>query len=518
MKRFLLYLSIITALSACSISKSSDVITMDISTLADKIKGAWAGQIVGCTYGGPTEFQYTGFINDSVPIKWDDGCVKWYYDNAPGLYDDVYMDLTFVDVFEKEGLDAPVESFARAFANAGYPLWHANQAARYNILHGIMPPASGHWKNNPHADDIDFQIEADYAGIMSPGLPAAASHFSDEIGHIMNYGDGWYGGVYVANLYSLSFVSDDMEYVVREALKSIPVQSRYHACMADVITWHSRYPEDWHLTWALVNKEYGFDIGCPEGTFSNINIDAVINSAYILIALLYGEKDFARTIDIATRCGQDSDCNPASAAGILATMIGYEALPEEWKRPLEAVADRPFAFTDISFRRACDLSLGQALKVIERYGGKVDGATVTIKRQSPESVRFEQSFEGLWPCPKQYLHKDVDKLGEVSFDGVGVAVRNVMAMAPGYTPLPYEAEVEVYLDGQLSQRVMLPFGTNQFRQEIYFNYDIPAGHHTLSFKWLNPEEGIIIRITELLPYKAKTTAARARTAQEKPKM
>ncbi|MBQ9530338.1 MAG: ADP-ribosylglycohydrolase family protein, partial [Bacteroidales bacterium] len=125
MKRFLLYLSIITALSACSVSKSSEVITMDISTLADKIKGAWAGQIVGCTYGGPTEFQYTGFINDSVPIKWDDGCVKWYYDNAPGLYDDVYMDLTFVDVFEKEGLDAPVESFARAFANAGYPLWHA---------------------------------------------------------------------------------------------------------------------------------------------------------------------------------------------------------------------------------------------------------------------------------------------------------------------------------------------------------------------------------------------------------
>lgn len=37
------------------------------------------------------------------------------------------------------------------------------QAARYNILHGsIMPPASGHWKNNPHADEADFQIEADF--------------------------------------------------------------------------------------------------------------------------------------------------------------------------------------------------------------------------------------------------------------------------------------------------------------------------------------------------------------------
>ena len=49
--------------------------------------------------------------------------------NNPGLYDDLYMDLTFVDVFEKYGLDAPVEYFANAYARAGYMLWHANQAA-----------------------------------------------------------------------------------------------------------------------------------------------------------------------------------------------------------------------------------------------------------------------------------------------------------------------------------------------------------------------------------------------------
>ena len=96
------------------------------------------------------------------------------------------MDLTFVDVFDRLGLDAPVDSFAMAFATAGYTLWHANQSARYNILQGIMPPASGHWLNNPHADDLDYQIEADYAGLMSPGMPNTASEISDKIGHIMN--------------------------------------------------------------------------------------------------------------------------------------------------------------------------------------------------------------------------------------------------------------------------------------------------------------------------------------------
>ena len=154
--------------------------TISREKLLDKIKGGWAGQTIGCTYGGPTEFKYNGtMIQEYVPIPWRDGYMRWWYENSPGLYDDVYMDLTFVDVFDRLGLDAPVDSFAMAFASAGYMLWHANQAARYNILQGIMPPASGHWLNNPHADDLDYQIEADYSGLMSPGMPNSASEISD---------------------------------------------------------------------------------------------------------------------------------------------------------------------------------------------------------------------------------------------------------------------------------------------------------------------------------------------------
>ncbi|MBT5425659.1 MAG: ADP-ribosylglycohydrolase family protein, partial [Bacteroidetes bacterium] len=110
-------------------------ITIQKDILKDKIMGGWAGQVIGCTYGGPTEFQYNGtMIQDYIPIPWNEDRMEWYYDNAPGLYDDVYMDLTFVQIFETEGLDAPATSHAHAFANAEYMLWHANQAARYNIL------------------------------------------------------------------------------------------------------------------------------------------------------------------------------------------------------------------------------------------------------------------------------------------------------------------------------------------------------------------------------------------------
>ena len=256
--------------------------------------------------------------------------------------------------------------------------------------------------------------------------------------------------------------------------------------------------------WALANKKYGFDIGCPSGVHSAFNIDAVINSAYILIGLLYGEGDFGKTVDISTRCGHDSDCNPASSGGILATMLGYEGIPEYWRKPLYEVADREFKYTDISFNRACEMSLHQALQVIERNEGKVGENEVTIKVQKPEPVRYEQSFEGLWPQEKaQVGGKDVRTVGQLSFEGKGVVVGHRVAHARDFNQKDYEAQVEVYLDGKLDQTVLLPVLANNYKQEIYHNYDLTEGKHTIDFKWLNPVKGVDILINYVLPYKAR---------------
>jgi hypothetical protein len=39
-------------------------------------------------------------------------------------------------------------------------------------------------------------------------------------------------------------------------------------------------------------------------------------------------------MNYATRAGQDADCNPANAAGILGTLIGAHAIPAEYREPL----------------------------------------------------------------------------------------------------------------------------------------------------------------------------------------
>src|SRR5690606_32179561 len=304
--------------------------------LLDKVKGGWAGQTIGVTFGWPSEFRYLGtFIQDYEKIKWEDDYVNEAMTVFPGLYDDVYVDLTFVEVFERLGLDAPLDSFGASFAAKQYELWHANQAGRYNLQQGINPSQSGHWLNNPHADDIDFQIEADFAGLMSPAMPATATAISNRLGKLVNSGDGLYGGIYVANLYALAFASDDIGYIVKNALNAIPKESKFYQCISDVINWHKAYPSDWKQTWFEIQKKWAEEDGCPNGVFHPLNIDAKLNAAYVVAGLLYGEGDFTKTIEIATRQGQDSDCNPATAIGVLGVVKGYSGIPAEWLAPLQ---------------------------------------------------------------------------------------------------------------------------------------------------------------------------------------
>ena len=493
-------IALIALMTAVAVGAGAKTVTLSRSALTDKIRGGWAGKTIGVAYGGPTEFKYPGrMIPDSVAIAWNDTLVRHYFDTFPGLYDDIYMDLTFVEVYERLGLNAPTSAFAHAFAHAGYPLWAANQGARYNILQGMEPPATGYWKNNPHADDIDFQIEADYAGLMAPGMPQAAAYYTDSIGHIMSYGDGWYGGVYVATMFSLAFISNDVEYIVTEALKAIPEQSYYHKFMSDVIRL-CRTNADWRDTWREIENTYGRHKACPDNFRGKASIDATVNSAYVIMGLLYGKGDFGRTIDISTRCGQDSDCNPSTAGGILGTMLGYSNIPDYWKRCIDLVEDRPFEYTDISLRRATELSTRHALKVIALNGGKTTAKTVKIKTQGVKPVRLEQSFEGMQAVGKRGLgKKPIDRVGAIRFNGNGVVVRGELTA----DDQDYVGLVEVTLDGKVVKTVKMPASKHSRANEIYCNFDLEDGDHTITLRRVNPQDNVKSRVYGIVVYKKK---------------
>lgn len=95
-----------------------------------------------------------------------------------------------------------------------------------------------------------------------------------------------------------------------------------------------RAGDSFEENWGKIQKKWGSTDICEELP-GNSNIDAKLNSGYVLLGLLYGEGDFAKTILLSTRCGQDSDCNPSTAASVLGSFYGASGLPEIYTSGLD---------------------------------------------------------------------------------------------------------------------------------------------------------------------------------------
>ena len=471
--------------------------------LMNKIKGGWAGQVIGVCYALPTEFKYQKrIIPDSIQMNLTGEYIKEYFNN-----DDIYVDAKFVEVIGRSGFDAPAETFGLEFANAGFHLWGANQRARYNILQGIMPPASGHWKNQTASGQIDFQIEADFAGLTTAGGSLDATvDLADRVGHIMNYGDGWYSGVFVASMYSLAFIYDDVEVIINEALKLIPEESGFHKAMSDVISMHKQYPDDWKTAWHEIEKrDWSYELHYPFGVYSAFSMDATLNMAYVLVGMLYGEGDFFNSMDISMRCGQDSDCNPASVGGVLGTILGYDKIPADLLAAYKDVEDVTLNYTTVSLNDCYDICYKSSLDNIVKAGGKVDGDLITINYKSPDALPLEVAYPNIYPTDKIAVGKPLQKVGRIDFSGTGIAIMG----GPNFRKLgredhklqDYAAKVEVTIDGKQAAIRNLPFSYHARTDvEIYFNFELPKGPHYLELTWLNPIEGAELSVREYITY------------------
>jgi len=374
--------------------EQSETVELTRALLLDKIRGGWVGKSYGVAFGGPTEFGYQGKIIEG-PLELNSEGLEW----LPGQ-DDMYVNMALLKAVTDNGLDATASDFAKEFAHGGFLLWHANGQGRQNLLAGIPPEISGHPLYNPHADDIDFQIECDFIGLFSPGLPKAAIDICDKAGHLMNWGDGVYGGYFVTAMYAAAFIENDLHTIVQKGLAALPKESGYAEIIRDCIKWYKENPEDWTATWQKLENKYNNDL-CPWGVNRKFNIQARLNGAYIALGLLYGNGDLIKTVDVSTRCGQDSDCNPANAGGIIGTILGFDKLPEKLKADMKPHMNSVFHFTPFSIESGSEECLRLALENIKKNGGIVNEKNVQIKVQPFENKNpAEISFLTLEPVDR----------------------------------------------------------------------------------------------------------------------
>lgn len=362
---------------------------IDRKELEDKIRGGWAGKMIGVAYGAPTEFRYNSRIN-SDPIEWKADQVR-----GAIRQDDLYVGMTLAETMDRLGLEASTKQYGEAFRDSKYQLWHANAAARRLLNLGVDAPDSGHPKYNIHANDIDFQIEADFIGLMCPGLPRQSNFYCDRVGRVMNYGDGLYGGMFICGMYTAAYFETDPRAVVEAGLACLPAESEYAKLIQDVLDGHRRDPLDWEATWQVIEDKWNKHDSCVDGALDDFNIDAKINGGYVAMGILFGNGDFANTLEVATRAGQDSDCNPSSAAGVLGVMQGYKAIPDEWKKGIPAVQDIKFEFTQSSLNDVCRSTLARMEKVVAKVGGQLTDSGLVVPTETPEPAPLEQWSMGI---------------------------------------------------------------------------------------------------------------------------
>ncbi|MFN3648247.1 MAG: ADP-ribosylglycohydrolase family protein [Armatimonadota bacterium] len=482
----------IGVVSAAEAGRSTGPHRISRAELEDRVRGGWAGQMIGVSFGAPTEFHYLG--------RTIEGELSWSPDRVTNAIqqDDLYVEMTFAEVMDRIGLDATTEQYGEAFKNSKYNLWHANAGARRLLNQGIKAPWSGHPKYNIHANDIDFQIEADFIGLMTPGLPRESNKYCDRVGRVMNYGDGLYGGMFVCGMYAVGYFETDVRRVVEQGVACLPRESGYAQIIRDVLQWSREHPDDWRKTWQLVQDKWDRDDSCTGGALQPFNIDARLNGAYIAIGILYGNGDWEKTLEITTRCGQDSDCNPASALGVLGVMRGYRAIPEKWKSGIPAIADKKFDFTDYSLNEIVRSTMDRALKIIRAAGGSVTEAEVTVPRQSPKAPKLEQwsmgvpqrmvpgadaawNWQGPWEAKKGALEFRTQAEGRVAtragaegtltFEGTGVVLVGPHSPAGG--------RADVWVDGKKAGMIDFYIVPRTTDDSLWHVYGLKPGRHTV---------------------------------------
>ena len=148
-----------------------------------------------------------------------------------------------------------------------------------------------------------------------------------------------------------------------------------------------------------------------------------------------------------------------------------------------------FKYTTMSLDDVYATGFKHALQNIERNGGKINGDNISVKTQQPATVKFEKSFEDVYPVAKIPVKwSDNKDAVQFEFEGTGFVLKGETAKWASTSTFVYNTEL--YVDGKLVELPQLPASYTTRRYELCWKYDLPKGKHTVQLKILNssPDE------------------------------
>ncbi|MCF6175311.1 MAG: ADP-ribosylglycohydrolase family protein [Victivallaceae bacterium] len=278
----------------------------------EKIMGCWLGKAVGGTLGQP----YEGVLG---PLNLN------FYNPIPDDMipnDDLDLQVLWACILDK--MAKPVidrQIIAKAWLeHVDFP-WDEYGVAIRNMRNGIMPPFSGS-HDNYFIDGLGAAIRSELWANLAPGNPELAAKYAYEDACTDHAGDGIYAEMFLAAMESQAFISNSIEECIQVGLKVIPPTSRLRKALEATLIW-STASSNWLDVRNQILASYASD------NFT----DVMMNLPFILVALIFGQGDFSKSICIAVNCGRDADCTTATVGAFMG-IINPESIEEKWLKPI----------------------------------------------------------------------------------------------------------------------------------------------------------------------------------------
>lgn len=417
MNRILIYCLLALLPLACTFEKPTrpgavSHQLLPVEAYQDAVYASWLGQVIGNTYGLCYEFQ---FIDNPGPDSFPYG-YTWTLDllrRHDGAFsdDDTDIEYMYLTQMEKHGITPTYHQLAEAWKrHVKTKVWCANRMALTLMHAGHYPPVTGAVGYNSQWCQIDPQLVNEIWAVTAPGMIDYAVEKSRFAAHITNDSFGIEPTLHYAAMYSAAFFEMDINRLIDIGTAALPASSRFAKIVEHVKQLYAQYPEDWQHARRIVKENYLVSEEYNKHAWPPI--DANLNGAYGIMALLYGQGDFQRTLDYSCAFGMDADNQAATMCGLLGIVNGLEAIPRNLMFPLEGVNwEKPFndSYKMITREGLRDAKLSdmaariatQGEKVILENGGELVERSGVKYYKIPFNASFTAPVE-LNPLPHFY--------------------------------------------------------------------------------------------------------------------
>lgn len=405
----ILWLLIPLSLASCNLDTS--IRGIPVAEYQDKVAGFWLGQLVGNIYGLSHEFQY---LDNHGPTDFPLGygqTLDWAVE-LDGAFSDDDTDLEYMYLLQMEehGIEPSYRQLREAWMyHIRDRIWAANRVALTLMHHGYYPPDTGSRENNPRWFEIDPQLINEIWAVTAPGMTDYAVDKTEWAARITNDDFGIEPALFYAAMISEGFFETDVRRLIQRGKEALPKDGRFHGVIEEMEALHVQYPDDWTKARDELAAHYG-----ARQTYNEYGwepIDAVLNGAAAVLALLYGEGDIQRTLDLACSMGWDADNQAATLTGLLGLVYGADAIPASLLMPVEGW-NKPFNdryvnvsrhdLPDASIQDQIDRITAQGIQIVEAVGGRrvvIDGVPTLLVDEDEPFVAPEE----LLPPPPQIL-------------------------------------------------------------------------------------------------------------------